>query len=320
MTDLLTKPAATAPASAAQRPSSDRRLVGIGFMLTAVSFFAFLDTSAKFLGTIEHIPVVEIIWVRFLMNAVLIVVMLGPRGVMRAAPSKKPGQQILRSALLLATTAFNFAALQFLQLDQTSTIYFLAPFFVAALAGPLLGEWVGWHRLAAICVGFTGIIFVTKPGFGGIHWAVALALGSVFCHSLYSLWTRYLARFDAPRTTLVYTPLAGAVIMAPVALWNWQMPPDALAWGILLSMGLLGGMGHWFLILAHDRAPAPVIAPFTYINLLLVTCLGYLVFGDVPDIWTLVGAAIIVASGIYLLFRERAASASAPASSSTVDG
>jgi drug/metabolite transporter (DMT)-like permease len=85
-------------------------------------------------------------------------------------------------------------------------------------------------------------------------------------------------------------------------------------------MGLLGGMGHWFLILAHDRAPAPVIAPFTYINLLLVTCLGYLVFGDVPDIWTLVGAAIIVASGIYLLFRERAASASAPASSSTVDG
>jgi len=319
MSETLSTPPETG-APAPQRPRGDRRLVGIGYMLTAVCFFAFLDTSAKFLGTIEHIPVVEIIWVRFLMNAVLIVVMLGPRAVARAVPSQRQGQQIARSALLLATTAFNFAALQFLQLDQTSTIYFLAPFFVAALAGPLLGEWVGWHRLVAICIGFTGIIFVTKPGFGGIHWAVSLALGSVLCHSLYSLWTRYLARFDAPRTTLVYTPIAGAVLMAPVALWNWQMPPDALAWAIMLSMGILGGMGHWFLILAHDRAPAPIIAPFTYINLLLVICLGYVVFGDVPDIWTLVGAAVIVASGIYLLLRERKVSASAPASESAVDG
>jgi drug/metabolite transporter (DMT)-like permease len=182
----------------------------------------------------------------------------------------------------------------------------------------MLDEWVGWRRLLAICVGFSGVLFVTRPGFGGIHWAVSFSFLSTLSYALYSLWTRYLAKFDSARTTLVYTPIAGAIFMAPFAIMDWQTPQNVWVWLLLMSTGLSGGCGHWLLILAHERAPAPILAPFGYVNIVFVIALGYLVFSDVPSWWTLAGAAIIVSSGIYLLFRERQRSRSSPASSATV--
>jgi drug/metabolite transporter (DMT)-like permease len=262
------------------------------------------------------VPVLQIIWVRLLVNAVLVVGMLGPNAAIRALPSKKLIHQLLRSVFLIGATAFNFLALQYLQLDQTATIFFLSPFIVAALAGPMLNEWIGWHRLLAICVGFTGILFVTRPGFGGIHWAASLSLLATLSYALYILWTRYLARFDEAQTTLVYTPLAGTVFVAPLALADWQTPPSVWVWIILLSLGLFGGLGHWLVILAHERAPAPILAPFGYINIIFMIVLGAAVFGDVPSWWTLAGAAVIIVSGVYLLFRERQAAGSEGAASS----
>jgi drug/metabolite transporter (DMT)-like permease len=305
--------------SPAQRTLADTRLTAIGLMCSAITLFAFLDTSAKYLATVVHVPVMQIIWMRFVSHAVLTFVVLGPGATMRAAPSRKLGHQLLRSVLLIGSTGFNFLALQYLQLDQTATIFFLSPFIVAALAGPMLDEWVGWRRLLAICVGFSGVLFVTRPGFGGIHWAVSFSFLSTLSYALYSLWTRYLARFDTARTTLVYTPIAGAVLLAPLGIMAWQTPQSAWVWLLLLSTGLSGGFGHWLLILAHERAPAPILAPFGYVNIVFMISLGYLVFSDVPSWWTLAGTAIIIASGIYLLFRERqTAGSSAPASSATV--
>lgn len=301
-----------------QRPLTNSRFLAIALTCAASLLFAFLDTSAKYLATVAHVPVLEIIWIRFVVNALLIVAMLGPNAALRALPSNKLMNQLLRSVFLIGATAFNFLALQYLQLDQTATIFFLAPFIVAALAGPMLGEWIGWHRLLAICVGFTGVLFVTRPGFGGIHWAVSFSLLATLSYALYILWTRYLARFDNASTTLVYTPLAGAVCVAPFALANWEMPASAWAWFVLLSTGVFGGAGHWLVILAHERAPAPILAPFGYISIIFMIALGLLVFADVPSWWTVGGAAVIILSGIYLLFRERYAPGSAPASSATV--
>ena len=229
-------------------------------------------------------PVLQIIWVRFMVNTLLIVVMLGPRQVRRALPSNKLMNQLLRSVFLIGATAFNFLALQHLQLDQTATIFFLSPFIVAASQGRRSGEWIGWHRILAICVGFTGVLFVTRPGFGNIHWAVSFSLLATLSYALYILWTRYLARFDSARTTLVYTPLAGAVFVAPLAFASWQMPVGIWVWSVLLSLGLLGGFGHRLLILAHERAPAPILAPFGYISIVFMIALGFTVFGDVPSL------------------------------------
>ena len=301
-----------------QRTLTESRFLAIVLTCTASLSFAFLDTSAKYLATVAHVPILEIIWVRFVVNALLIVAMLGPNAALRALPSNKLMNQLLRSVFLIGATAFNFLALQYLQLDQTATIFFLSPFIVAALAGPMLGEWIGWHRLLAICVGFTGVLFVTRPGFGGIHWAVSFSLLATLSYALYILWTRYLARFDKASTTLVYTPLAGAVCVAPFALANWQMPTNVWVWFILLSTGVFGGFGHWLIILAHERAPAPILAPFGYISIIYMIALGLLVFADVPSWWTLAGGAIIISSGVYLLFRERYAPGSAPAASATV--
>ncbi len=256
---------------------------------------------------------------RFATNAILIFLYVGRSVPSAFASTRKLWPQLLRSLFLLGSTVFNFLALQFLQLDQTATVFFLSPFFVAALAGPLLNEWVGWRRLMAICVGFSGVLFVTRPGFGGVHWAISFSFLSTLSYALYSLMTRYLVRFDPAKTTLVYTPIAGTVFFAPFAIAAWETPQNIWAWTLLLCTGLLGGIGHWLLILAHERAPAPILAPFGYINIVFMISLGYLIFSDVPSWWTLAGSAIIISSGIYLLFRERQmAGSDGPASSATV--
>jgi drug/metabolite transporter (DMT)-like permease len=319
MADTLSSRGTPRGTRAQRRPLTDSRLSAIALICGATSLFAFLDTTSKYLSTVAHLPVPQLVWMRFVTAALVTFAILGPRGALHAARSGKMWHQLLRSTFLLGSTAFNFVALQYLQLDQTATVFFLAPFIVAALAGPMLNEWVGWRRLIAICVGFSGVLFVTRPGFGGIHWAISLSFLSTLSYALYSLLTRYLARYDNTRTTLLYTPVAGAVFFAPFAISVWQTPQSTMIWLLLLGTGLLGGFSHWLLILAHERAPAPVLAPFGYVNIVFMIMLGYFVFGDVPSWWTLAGAGIIIVSGIYLLIRERQQlGSSGPASSATV--
>ncbi len=278
-----------------------------------------LDATGKYLATIIHVPVLQVVWFRFVSHFFLNALVLGPKAFRVATRSAKPAHQILRSFFMIGATVFNFLALQYLRLDQGATIFFLSPFIVAALAGPMLGEWVGWRRILAICVGFSGVLFVTRPGFGGIHWAVSFSFCATLSYGLYVLWTRYLARFDPAETTQIFTPVAGVIALAPFALSGWQNPESIWVWLLLISMGISGGFGHWLLILAYERAPAPVIAPFAYVSIIFMIAFGFLVFSDVPDWWTLLGSGIIIASGIYLLFREsQTMRSSAPASSSTV--
>lgn len=284
------------------------RLHAIGLMLLALTFFSLLDTAAKVLALWRDMPVAQLSWMRFLVQFVGLLVMVPALGLMsleRLFTTRKIGKQLLRSLLMAATTVFNFLALQYLRLDQTVTVTFLAPLVVALLAGPLLGEWVGWRRMLAIVVGFGGIIVAVRPGFGDVHWAVIYSFAGMFAYAFFMLLTRALAPHDPPLVTLFYSMFVGTVVGAPFALATWVWPADAVTWLLLLSLGVLGGTGHFLFILAYNRAPASAISPFLYAQFLVMVGLGFVVFGDLPDVWTLAGALVIVASGIYLIHRER---------------
>ena len=276
-------------------------------MALATLCFAALDSTGKYLIVKEAVPVAQVTWLRFVGHVVFSAVALWPFAFKPSLRSAKPVLQILRSVLMVVTTGFNFLALRYLQLDQTVTIFFLTPLLVAALAGPLLNEWVGWHRVVAIAAGFIGVLLVMHPGIGSVHWSMLLALLATIGYALYNLATRYLAAFDPPEVTQTYTPLGGVLILAPFALAAWHWPESALQYALLASLGFWGGLGHWLLILAHRSAPAPVLAPFIYLGLLWMSAAGYLIFGNVPTLWTLSGAAVVILSGLYLFARERKA-------------
>ncbi len=291
-------------AAAAIKPAAPDAMKGIGLMCVALALFSCLDTTAKYMGTTD-LPVSQVVWLRFASQFLMIVFIAGVVAIPRLLSTQRFGHQVTRSCLMLGSTFLNFLALRSLRLDQTQTVYFLAPFVVALLSGPFLGEWVGWRRMVAILVGFSGILVVVRPGLTAFEPALLLAFGSMLCYAAFMLLTRYLSAHDAPEVTLFYSLLAGTFIMGPIAFIDWTWPKDALTWTLLISMGFWGGLGHYIFIIAYRYAPASTLAPFIYLGLITHTAGGWLVFGQVPDEWTLAGASIVIASGVYLLHRER---------------
>ena len=300
----------TAPITTLSYPQA-RPLRAIGLMCLAWGLFACLDTTAKYLGSTTNLPSAQVVWMRFLGQFLAMVAVLGLLAVPSLLKTQRLKTQITRSFLLLGSTTFNFLALKHLRLDQTTTVGFLTPLTVALLAGPMLGEWIGWRRALAILIGFAGILVAIRPGFTDVHPAFLFSFGSMLCYAIFSIVTRYLAAFDRAEVTLFYSLFAGTLMVAPLALADWVWPTDKFIWLLLLSMGLYGGLGHYLFILAHRHSPASIIAPFLYISLLTHSTAGYLVFGHLPDRWTLGGAAIVIVSGLYLLQRERATSRAA---------
>lgn len=295
------------PETGASPPDAAReartRLVAILLMCGGVIGFATCDATAKWLN--RSMDPLMTTWFRYASNVVLVSLVLNPVTKPRLYHANRFGLQILRSALLLACTVTNFFALRYLQLTETMTIQFAMPLLVALLAGPLLGEWVGPRRLAAIAAGFVGVLVVVRPGPDGIQPAALLCLGNVVCYAFYILATRRLAATDSSATTTFYSGLAGVALLTPALPLIWTAPTSPLAWALLLALGFFGAFGHWLFVLAHARAPAAVLAPFIYTQLLWMLILGWLVFGDVPGPGTLAGAGVVVASGLYLLSRER---------------
>ena len=167
-------------------------------------------------------------------------------------------------------------------------------------------------RAAAIAVGFLGVLIAVRPGTAAFQPIVLVCLAGVICNALYGLTTRALASRDLSETTLVWTPIAGVVVLTPFLPWTWQTPESAHVWLVMAVMGLCGGLGHWLLILAHHRAPASVLAPFGYTQLIWMIVLGTLVFGDWPPVATLIGAGIVIASNLFLVWRERHGGSAAP--------
>ena len=280
-----------------------QRLTGIALMCGAVALFACLDTTAKYLN--PHMSSLQIAWARYTSAFVLTLIVSNPLTHPALLRSKRLKLQITRSLLLVASTALNFIALRWLQLDEALSIIFTFPFIVAIVSGPMLGEWIGWRRWSAICVGFGGVLLITRPGFGGMHPAALITLVGTICYGFYAVITRIVSRVDSNQTSLFYANFIGALVMLPVIPFVWTTPES---WPIALMMlgtGVLGSAGHFLLISGHRLAPAAVLSPFVYTQLIWVVILGYWVFDHVPNRWTLAGAAIVIGSGLYLLYRER---------------
>ncbi len=170
---------------------------------------------------------------------------------------------------------------------------------------PLLGEHVGLKRWMAVAVGFLGVLIIMRPGTASFHWAMLLSAASSICGSIYNIVTRKVGGRDRAETSLFYVSFIGALAAAAPLPAMWQMP-QGMQWLFLIFMGIAGGVGHYMLIEAHRLAPASALAPFVYTQIVWMILVGYVAFGDVPDRWTLIGAAIVVASGLFVFARERA--------------
>ena len=286
-------------------PQTERRqrLTGIALMCGAVACFACLDSSAKFLS--RDMSVIQVVWARYAGAFVLAFVLSNPFTRPGLIYSRRPALQIVRSLSLLLSSFLNFLALRHLQLDQALAITFSTPFLVAALAGPVLDEWIGVRRWAAIVVGFLGVLVVTRPGFGSIHPAALFSVAAAFTLAFYNVSTRLLARSDSSETTLFYSNFVGFIATSPMLPLVWTRPTGALDIILMVAVGAFGAIGHYLLIVAHRFTPASVLSPFMYTQLLWAGTLGYLMFHDIPNRWTLAGAGIVVGSGLYLLHRER---------------
>jgi drug/metabolite transporter (DMT)-like permease len=285
-------------------PSSSHRLIGIALMVVTGLCFACLDSTAKWL--VRELPTLQVVWARYLSNFLIVLPLINPwttRGLLRP---KRPVLQVSRGILILASTVFNFIALHHLQLAQTISINFSTPFLVALLAVPLLGERTGLRQAAAIAVGFLGVLVVAQPG-AGFHPAMLLSFAGAMVYAAGNIAARILVRDDAPGIALFYVGAVGTVAMAPLIPFLWVWPSSWQSWALMGLMGAAGAVGHYTLILAHKYAPASAIAPFIYTQLIWMLLSGWLVFGDVPSQATLIGAVIVIASGIYLLWCERMA-------------
>jgi drug/metabolite transporter (DMT)-like permease len=286
-----------------QADSAANRLVGIGLVSLTYMLFTLLDGSAKWL--VGSLPVIVVVWLRFATHVVIAAAVLLPVRGLALVRTSHLRWHVLRALMFMAMTGINFWALQYLQLAVTSSIYFVVPILIALLAAPLLGEKIDRGRWIAIIAGFAGVLVIIRPWSAEFHLAMIASVANACMYALFNLMTRRLAAYDSPET-IQFLPAVGATIgLAPFALAAWQSPAGWLEWAVVLLLGFCGGLGHYLLALAHRYAPASVLAPFLYQQVIYMAIFGYVVFGDVPAVAVWIGAGIVVASGLYLFMRER---------------
>jgi drug/metabolite transporter (DMT)-like permease len=284
--------------------SARNRLIGIGLVSLTYLLFSLLDGSAKWL--VGTLPVIVVVWLRFVTHVLFAGIVLFPVRGLALIRTRHLRWHVLRALMFVAMTGINFWALQYLQLTVTSSIFFSVPLMIALASAPLLGEKLDAGRWVAILAGFAGVLVIVRPGGAEFHPAMLASVLNAMLYAAFMLMTRRLAAYESPET-IQYLPAVGAAIgLAPFALAAWQSPEGWLEWTVACLPGVLGGCGHYLLALAHRYAPASVIAPFLYQQVIYMALFGYLVFGDVPSPAVWIGAAIVIASGLYLFARERA--------------
>ena len=273
-------------------------------ILPAFVCFSLLDASAKWIVLAGFAPLF-VTWCRFFFHLLIILVALRSWERPDLLRTRHPVLQAGRGALLACGTFTNFLALQHLQLAETMAIFLASPMVITALAGPILGEWAGWRRWLAVVIGFVGVLVVARPGTEAFQWPILYSVASLMCASLYFLVTRMMTATETDESMIVYSGLVPAVLLSPVLFLYGEWPGLSLELALLVSLGVYGSVGHLFVIKAHRIAPAPSIAPAVFSQVIWMIALGLIVFGQWPDGWTLVGIAVIVASGLYILNRER---------------
>jgi drug/metabolite transporter (DMT)-like permease len=283
----------------------DRAQLGIAMMIGAYFFFSLIDTSVKWL-LISGIGALQLAFMRYLGHFVISLGAIARGGLdVERFKTEKPLLVLARAYLLWSSTVFNFISLNYLPLTVTGAIMFSAPIFVCLLGWPLLGERAGPWRLFAILLGFFGVLIVMRPFGAEFHWAMLLSVHNAIALSLYSILTRKLSGVVAAETMQFYMGAFGTILLLPVVLWSWTNPTTALDWALMIGIGIWGWAGHELLTRAHGFAPANTLMPYTYSFLIFLTGWSYLIWGDLPDFWTVLGSVIIIGSGLLIWLRER---------------
>lgn len=264
-------------------------------------FFSAMDAVAKYLtGKYEPFMVV---WARYASQTFWTVLILSPR-LRSLFRTKHLKLQLLRSALLFTATICFFTSLKYLQLAESVAIFEVAPLIITGMSVFILGEVVGLRRWLGVLAGLVGALIIIRPGTEVFSPAALLPICAATCFSGYSIATRFLSSDEPAATSFLYTTLIGTVAASILVPGFWTMP--ALAdLPILATFGILGGIGHYILIVALTIAPASVLAPYSYFALILSALWGYFVFDEFPDFWTWIGALVIVGAGLYVWHRER---------------
>ena len=280
-------------------PPSQRILAGILFMCGAGLLFPIMSGFAKFLGESGYSSL-QVSWARAFGHIVFMLAFFVPRFGLRMLKTRRPLIQLLRSAMLFGSNATNFFAITFIPLAKTASISLMAPLLVVPLARLILGERTTAGRLVALSVGFVGVLIVIRPGTELFHWASLFAVASALGYAIYQVLTRRIAGIDPPETSAIYSSVVGAFGMFLVLPFVWRTPESLRNILYFCSLGVIGALGHYLVAQALTNAPANIIAPFQYMQLIGSVAVGYFFFGDFPDVLTWLGAAIIVASGLYI--------------------
>ncbi|WP_227269996.1 DMT family transporter [Roseobacter weihaiensis] len=282
----------------------DRPQLGILMMLAAWFLFAVVDVSAKWLA-LAAVPAFQLAFMRYAGHFVISVGMILKDGAdLHRFRTSHPWQVVSRALLLISATLSNFYALHYLPLTVISAIMFSSPIIVCFLSMTLLKERIGPWRWGAILLGFAGVLVVIRPFGEAFHPAMILALYNATALALYSLMTRKLAGIVATETQQFYLGALGTGLLLPFALWAWVPPGNGLELALLLGLGIGGWAGHQFLTNAHRFAPANTLMPYTYSFMIYIAGFSWLIFGHLPDLWVVVGALVIVASGLIIWKRE----------------
>ncbi|KEJ94943.1 Permease of the drug/metabolite transporter (DMT) superfamily [Pseudosulfitobacter pseudonitzschiae] len=278
--------------------------LGVGLMVLTTFVFAMQDGISRHLASEYNVLMVVMIRYWFFAAFVVAIARAKAGGIRAAARTEQMALQIFRGLLLAAEICVMVLAFTILGLVESLAVFTCYPLLVAALSGPILGESVGWRRWAAIGVGFVGVLIILQPGIGVFNPAAVIPLVSAIMFALYALLTRYVARKDTSATSFFWTGVAGAVAMTGVGIWFWEpMAPTDWAW--MATLCVTGAFGHWLLIRVYEVAEASAVQPFAYMQLVFGSMLGVTVFNEVIAWNVATGAGIVVAAGLFTLWRER---------------
>lgn len=284
--------------------SKSHPLRGMALLAGAVFLFACLDTTIKHLAQSFSVPVVA--FVRYAVHLSLMLAILVPRSGLQVARTQRPVLVVVRALCLALMTFLMMLGLKRLPVAEATAIGFVAPLLVVLLARPLLGERIGWRRWTAVLAGFGGVLLVARPGGELDPLGVSCVLAAALCGTAYQLLSRLLARSEGTQTLLFYVALAGCMSFGLALPWAGPQPTPSLFDALLLfSLGVTGGLGHYLFTQAYQHAPASMLAPFSYLQLLWAGLLGWLVFGQVPHPLALLGMAVIAAAGVAVALSQR---------------
>ena len=275
-----------------------------GALLTALSMFLFavMDAMSKWL--VRDYPVAEALWVRYVVFAVFALLMARSKGIATMARTTRPWLQTVRSLLSLVEAAVFVLAFRYLPLADAHAVAAASPLMVVALSAPLLGERIGPGRWLSVVAAFAGVLLIIRPGFATVSWPLLIPLLGAFLWALYQIMVRFLARDDRPETALLWSAFVGLAAVSLVAPWEFRAP-DARGWALLGAVGVLGSLAHYALIKALDHAEASAVQPYGYTLLVWAALLGWLVFGDLPGPWTILGACVVAGSGLCAWVQDR---------------